>query len=175
MKLEFSQLISGKKSPKIKFDENPSSGSRVVPCERTDGQVWHQIWWKSVQWEQSCTMRTDRRTGLTKKFCETGLKTNRLHGSDSFNRSSSCISPQEVPRLVWGRKIHSAVYITLSCRWTRPTCPFQASTRHCRRGRTAAVATRLSHWTALTASERMFIKFQILDFYWSISLYFNFV
>jgi len=37
MKLEFSQQIFGKKKyPHIIFHENPSRGSRVVPCERTD-------------------------------------------------------------------------------------------------------------------------------------------
>jgi hypothetical protein len=42
--------ISGQifeKSPNIKFQENPSSGSRVVPCGQTDG-------------------RTDRWTDMTK-------------------------------------------------------------------------------------------------------------
>jgi len=36
MKLEFSGQILGKLSD-IKFNENPSSGSRVVPCVQTDG------------------------------------------------------------------------------------------------------------------------------------------
>jgi hypothetical protein len=35
MKPEFSLQIF-EKSPDIKFHENPSSGSRVVPCGRTD-------------------------------------------------------------------------------------------------------------------------------------------
>jgi len=35
MKLEFSRQIF-EKSTNIKFHENPSSGSRVVPCGRTD-------------------------------------------------------------------------------------------------------------------------------------------
>jgi hypothetical protein len=35
MKLEFSRQISQKNS-NIKFDQNPSSGSEVVPCGRTD-------------------------------------------------------------------------------------------------------------------------------------------
>jgi hypothetical protein len=35
MKLEFSQQIF-EKSPNIKFNQNPSSGSRVVPCGQTD-------------------------------------------------------------------------------------------------------------------------------------------
>jgi len=36
MKLKFSQQTS-EKSSNIKFHENPSSESRVVPCGRTDG------------------------------------------------------------------------------------------------------------------------------------------
>ena len=36
MKLEFSRLIF-KKCSNIKFHENPSIGSGVVPCGRTDG------------------------------------------------------------------------------------------------------------------------------------------
>ena len=35
MKLEFSRLIF-EKSSNIKFHENPLSGSRAVPCGRTD-------------------------------------------------------------------------------------------------------------------------------------------
>ena len=35
MKLEFSRQILGKSS-NIKLNQNPSSGSRVVPCGRTD-------------------------------------------------------------------------------------------------------------------------------------------
>ena len=38
MKLEFSRQIF-EKSSDIKFDENPSSGSRVVPCGQTDGRT----------------------------------------------------------------------------------------------------------------------------------------
>ena len=38
MKLEFSQQIF-EKYLNIKFHENPSSGSRVVPCGRTDRQT----------------------------------------------------------------------------------------------------------------------------------------
>jgi len=38
MELEFSQQIF-EKSSNIKFNENPSSGSRVVPCGRTDRQT----------------------------------------------------------------------------------------------------------------------------------------
>jgi hypothetical protein len=36
MKLEFSQHIF-EKSSNIEFHENPSNGSRVVPCGQTDG------------------------------------------------------------------------------------------------------------------------------------------
>jgi len=39
MKLEFSRQ-SIEKSSDIKFHENPSIGSRAVPCGRTDGQTW---------------------------------------------------------------------------------------------------------------------------------------
>ena len=39
MTLEFSQQIFEKFS-NIKFHENPSSGSRVVPWAKTDGQTW---------------------------------------------------------------------------------------------------------------------------------------
>jgi len=39
MKIEFSQQTF-EISTTIKFNENPSSGSRVVPCGRTDGQTW---------------------------------------------------------------------------------------------------------------------------------------
>jgi len=38
MKLEFSRNIF-EKSSNFKFNENPSSGSRVVPCGRTDGRT----------------------------------------------------------------------------------------------------------------------------------------
>jgi hypothetical protein len=38
MKLEFSDQIFEKYS-NTKFHENPSKGSRVVPCERTDGRT----------------------------------------------------------------------------------------------------------------------------------------
>ena len=37
MKLEFSRQIFEKSH--IKFHQNPSSGSRVVPCGRTEGQT----------------------------------------------------------------------------------------------------------------------------------------
>jgi hypothetical protein len=36
MKLEFSRQIFGK-TLNMKFHQNPSSGSRVVPCGQTDG------------------------------------------------------------------------------------------------------------------------------------------
>jgi hypothetical protein len=38
MTIEFSRQIF-KKHSNIKFHENPSSGSRVVPCEQTDGEM----------------------------------------------------------------------------------------------------------------------------------------
>ena len=38
MKLDFSGQIF-KKSSNIKFNENPSSGNAVVPCEQTDRQT----------------------------------------------------------------------------------------------------------------------------------------
>ena len=38
-KLQFFRRIF-EKSSNIKFKENSSSGSRVVPCGRTDGQAW---------------------------------------------------------------------------------------------------------------------------------------
>jgi len=38
MKLEFSRRIL-EKSSKTKFSKNPSSGSRVDPCGRTDGRT----------------------------------------------------------------------------------------------------------------------------------------
>jgi hypothetical protein len=41
MKLEFSGQIFEKYS-NIKFHKNPSSGSRVVPCGRTDGLTHRQ-------------------------------------------------------------------------------------------------------------------------------------
>jgi len=39
MKLEFSHQIFEKYS-NIKFHENPSGGSQVVPCRQTDRQTW---------------------------------------------------------------------------------------------------------------------------------------
>jgi len=39
MKLEFSRQI--KKYSNIRFQENPSNGRRVVPC---DGRTYKQIW-----------------------------------------------------------------------------------------------------------------------------------
>jgi len=38
VKLEFSQKIFEKCS-NIKYNENPSGGSRVVPCGQTDGHI----------------------------------------------------------------------------------------------------------------------------------------
>jgi hypothetical protein len=37
MKLDFIDSFFFEKYSNIKFHENPSSGSRVVPCGRTDG------------------------------------------------------------------------------------------------------------------------------------------
>ena len=54
MKHQFSQQ-SCEKSLKIKFHENPSSGSRVVPCGQTDG-------------------RTDGESGMTKLIVPKILK-----------------------------------------------------------------------------------------------------
>jgi hypothetical protein len=42
-KREFSQLFFRKKSSNIKVNENPSSRSRVVPCWRTDGQLFRLL------------------------------------------------------------------------------------------------------------------------------------
>jgi len=39
MKLEFCRQIFEKKDTNIKFRENPSSGSRVVPRGQTDGRT----------------------------------------------------------------------------------------------------------------------------------------
>ena len=39
MKLEFSGQIF-KQYPNTNFHENPTSGSRVVPCGQTNGQTW---------------------------------------------------------------------------------------------------------------------------------------
>jgi len=41
MKLEFSRQIFEKYS-NIRFHENPSEGSRVIPCGRTDRQAWRR-------------------------------------------------------------------------------------------------------------------------------------
>jgi len=43
IKLQFSQQIFEKYS-NIKFQENASSGNRVVPCERRGGQKDRQTW-----------------------------------------------------------------------------------------------------------------------------------
>jgi len=43
MKLEFSLQIF-EKYLIVKFDENPSGRSRVVPCGRTDRQTDRQTW-----------------------------------------------------------------------------------------------------------------------------------
>jgi len=42
MKLEFSQQIFEKKNSNLTFPENPSSDSRVVPCEEMDRQTGGQ-------------------------------------------------------------------------------------------------------------------------------------
>ena len=47
MKLEFSKQIF-EKFWNIKFNENPSSGNRVVPCGRTDGHTDGQADMKKV-------------------------------------------------------------------------------------------------------------------------------
>jgi hypothetical protein len=39
IKLEFSRQILDKQYTDIKFHEDPSSGSRFVPCGQTDGQT----------------------------------------------------------------------------------------------------------------------------------------
>jgi hypothetical protein len=41
LELEFSRHILNK-SARTEFNENPSSGSRVVPCGQTDGQTWRR-------------------------------------------------------------------------------------------------------------------------------------
>jgi len=41
MKTEFSRQIFEKYSS-IRFQENPSSGSQVVPCRQTDGHTWRR-------------------------------------------------------------------------------------------------------------------------------------
>jgi len=42
------------KPSNIKFRENPSSGSRVVPCGRTDGWTWRK---KNCRFSQVCEKR----------------------------------------------------------------------------------------------------------------------
>jgi hypothetical protein len=42
MKVEFSGQIF-EECPNIKFHENPSTGSQIVPCGRTDGQRDRQM------------------------------------------------------------------------------------------------------------------------------------
>ena len=59
MKLEFSWQIF-EKYLNIKFHENPSSGSLVVPCRRRDGRTWSQqslfaIWGKFLKTVNSAT------------------------------------------------------------------------------------------------------------------------
>jgi len=38
--MNFLRRISEEKDSNIKFHQNPSSGSRNVPCGRTDRQTW---------------------------------------------------------------------------------------------------------------------------------------
>ena len=47
------------KSSKIKFHENPSSGSRVAPCGQTDRR-------KDRQTDAQTDRQTDRQTDMTK-------------------------------------------------------------------------------------------------------------
>ena len=42
IKLELSRQIFEKKISNIKFDKNPCSGSRIVPCGRTERQTERQ-------------------------------------------------------------------------------------------------------------------------------------
>jgi hypothetical protein len=49
MKLEYSRQIF-EKSSNAKFHENPSSGSRVVPCERTDKHDEASRFSQSCEW-----------------------------------------------------------------------------------------------------------------------------
>jgi hypothetical protein len=53
MKLKLSRLIFNK-GTNIKFDQNPSSGGRVVPCAQTDGHDeangrFSQFWEKRLK------------------------------------------------------------------------------------------------------------------------------
>jgi hypothetical protein len=54
--------VQWEQSCSIKFHENPSSGSRVVPSNFTKirpvgAELFHKISRKSVQWEQSCSIK----------------------------------------------------------------------------------------------------------------------
>jgi len=60
MKIEFSRRLSQKYS-NIKFHENPSTGSRVVPCGQADGR----------------TDRHDEANSRFSQFCERALKFNK--------------------------------------------------------------------------------------------------
>jgi len=44
MKHEVYRHIFFKKYSNIKFNKNPSNGSRVVPCGETDGRTDRQTW-----------------------------------------------------------------------------------------------------------------------------------
>ena len=97
MKLEFSRQIFEKYSG-VKFYENPSSGSRVVPCRQTDGQA-------------------DRQTDMTKlivtfhNFCERAYKSRVSWGeNDAYNFQLS--SRQLGVRKRIG--VHSTFYSTYS-------------------------------------------------------------
>jgi hypothetical protein len=64
IKLGFSQQIF-ERCYKIKFHENSSSGRRVVPCGRTDGQTWRS------QYSLFTILRTHLQTAIanTGRFC----------------------------------------------------------------------------------------------------------
>jgi len=75
MKLEVFQQIFEKCS-NMKYNENPSSGSRVVPCEWADGQMKHR--------------QAGRQTDMTKPFTifrmhlDRNIRTaiNKVHGEN---------------------------------------------------------------------------------------------
>jgi hypothetical protein len=69
----------------------------------------YQISWKSVQWEPSCSMRTDRHDEAKSRFsqyCERALKTsNRL---DSANWPTACANEMKI-QYGWTRYLYSTV------------------------------------------------------------------
>jgi len=65
MKVEFSLQIF---ENSIKFDENPSDASRVVPCGRIDGQ----------------TDKHDEANSLFSQICEHALKLRQLQHLESY-------------------------------------------------------------------------------------------